>query len=102
MEFVTICGSMRFFYHMLTVAADETYAGNIVLMPFAVVAAEDQDGKIKAKLDELHREKINYSDRIIVVSDETGYYGESTLREIQYAGSRNMKIDYRKLKDGQV
>src|ERR1700749_1591169 len=57
-------------------------------MPFAVVAQADQGTEFKAMLDTLHRRKIDRSDRIIVVSDESGYYGESTRGEIDYASEK--------------
>ncbi len=84
-EIVTLCGSMRFLPLMLRVAALETAAGAVVLAPFAVVAAQDQNGEVKTRLDELHRRKIDLADRVVVVSDESGYYGASTRREIAYA-----------------
>ncbi len=89
---VTICGSMRFYDLMLTVAADETRAGRMVLMPFAVVAPDDQDTEMKHMLDRLHREKIDLSSQVIVVSDQTGYYGASTAAEIAYAESLNLPV----------
>lgn len=95
---VTICGSMRFFDLMLKAAADETAAGNIVLAPFSVVAPEGRPGsEFKAMLDRLHREKIDMSERIIVVSDETGYVGDSTTSEIFHAEAQGKRVDVRKL-----
>jgi hypothetical protein len=84
-EVVTLCGSMRFFPRMLQLAAELTLDGAIVVAPFSVVAPEDQGSDSKARLDELHRRKIDMADRVIVVTDETGYYGTSTAAEIQYA-----------------
>ena len=82
---VTLCGSMKFFKHMLAVAAEETAAGRIVLSPFCVVTADAQDSELKTRLDVLHRHKIDLADEGIVVTDETGYIGESTQGEIGYA-----------------
>lgn len=92
-EIVTLCGSMRFLALMLDVAAQETVAGRIVLAPFAVVPVDDQDSTVKRELDELHRRKIDLSDRVIVVSDHTGYYGESTRGEIAYARGRGLPVE---------
>ena len=39
----------------------------------------------KAILDVVHLMKIHASDSILVISDETGYVGESTEREIYFA-----------------
>ena len=43
------------------------------------------DSAEKTKLDELHKRKIDLADYVLVVSDETGYFGESTKGEIRYA-----------------
>lgn len=92
---VTICGSMRFFDQMLQVAADETAAGNIVLAPFCVVASEDQGDEHKAMLDRLHRDKIDLSERVVVVTNQHGYVGTSTKAEMVYAAQRGMTWDVR-------
>lgn len=84
-KIVTICGSMRFFPQMLEVAAEETAKGHIVLAPFCVIAPEDQDDELKARLDELHFRKIDMADEVIVVTDQNGYVGNSTRREMAYA-----------------
>lgn len=96
---VTLCGSMRFAEQMSRVAAEETERGTIVLTPFVVVAEHDQDGQLKAMLDELHRRKIDLSDRVVVVSDPTGYIGESTRAEITYAGRVGVPVSYRRVDD---
>ncbi|MEU2043619.1 hypothetical protein [Nocardia niwae] len=91
---VTLCGSMRFHAHMLTVAAELTDAGVIVLAPFRVVAPADQDSAAKTRLDELHRRKIDMADWIVVVTDESRYIGESTRGEIGYATRLGKQIDW--------
>lgn len=91
---VTLCGSMRFFPQMLTVAAELTDAGAIVLAPFRVVAPADQDSAGKQDLDALHRRKIDMADRIVVVTDEKRYVGESTRGEIDYATRLGKPIDW--------
>lgn len=92
-EVVTLCGSMRFLALMLDVAAEQTAAGRIVLAPFAVVAAEDQGSELKVMLDALHRRKIDMADRVLVVTDATGYYGTSTRGEIAYAAERGIPVE---------
>ena len=92
---VTICGSMKFFDQMLQVAADETAAGNIVLAPFSVVAPEHQDSDFKAMLDRLHREKIDMAEQVIVVTNQHGYTGMSTKREMGYAIAQGKEFDVR-------
>lgn len=92
---VTICGSMKFFDQMLQVAADETAMGNIVLAPFSVVAPEHQASDFKAMLDRLHIEKIDMAEKIVVVTNQHGYIGDSTRREMGYALSTGKGMDVR-------
>lgn len=95
-EVVTLCGSMRFFDRMLTVAAELTANGAIVLAPFCVIPSEQQGDEIKAALDGLHRDKIKLATRrIVVVADESGYIGDSTRSEIDYAESIGRTVEYR-------
>lgn len=96
---VTVCGSMRFFDQMLHVAERWTLEGWIVLMPFvrkdaAMSNDTDHPGNIASKLDALHRTKIDLSRKIVVVSDETGYIGESTCNEIEYAQRTDKGVIY--------
>lgn len=98
-DLVTLCGSMRFVDEMLHVAAELTAAGAIVLAPFVVVQPRQQLGDqaaLKARLDELHRRKIELSDRVIVVSDPAGYVGESTRSEIAYADRLGIPVLHRR------
>lgn len=93
-EVVTLCGSMRFFDQMLTVAAELTAAGIIVLAPFCVVAISDQDTMAKVALDELHRDKIRLATwRIVVITDRTGYIGDSTRAEMVFAESLGLAVE---------
>lgn len=99
-DVVTLCGSMRFLDELLHVAAEQTAAGAIVLAPFVVVQPPAQGGEqaaLKARLDELHRRKIELSDRVIVVSDPTGYIGPSTRAEIGHAERLGIPVDYRRI-----
>lgn len=93
-EIVTLCGSMRFFADMLDVAARLTADGCIVLAPFVTVAPADQQyaNEFKARLDLLHRRKIDLSQRVVVVTDARGYIGESTSAEIAYASAHAKPI----------
>lgn len=91
----TICGSMRFYDRMLKVAERLTAEGVVVLMPFVTVAAVDQGDEFKAALDRMHRQKIDMSDRVVVVTDpETRYVGDSTRSEIDYADSLHKPVDW--------
>lgn len=101
-EVVTLCGSMRFANLMLGVAARETLAGRIVLAPFAVIPVDGQDSTVERGLVQLHQRKIDLSDRVIVVSDHTGHYGESTCREIEYARGRGVPVEVPGQSPGEV
>jgi hypothetical protein len=96
-EMVTLCGSMRFLAMMLRVAAQETGRGAIVLAPFAVVPPHEQGSEFKAMLDRLHRRKIDLADRVAVVSDESGYTGDSTRAEIAYARTLGVPVTFEQL-----
>lgn len=87
---ITICGSLRFYPIMLEAAQEWTRRGYIVLMPHVLV--EDQTSQLKAPLDDMHRNKIDMSASILVVTDRSGYYGDSTAGEIAYAESTNKPI----------
>lgn len=80
---VCLCGSSRFRAGFATAARDESRAGRIVL------SAHEFDRQITAAervgYDELHRRQIDLADEVLVVSDESGYYGDSTRSEIEYA-----------------
>jgi hypothetical protein len=76
---------MRFFPLMIDVAAELTSKGAIVLMPYKVVPPDEQSGPAKAALDQLHRDKIDQSVSVVVVTDSTGYFGDSTRGEISHA-----------------
>lgn len=83
---IVLCGSMRFFPQMLAAAARLSVDEDaIVIAPFQVVPADEQGGEVKTRLDALHRRKIDLAGRVVVVTDESGYWGESTRSEIEYA-----------------
>ena len=69
--------------------------GSIVLAPFAVVAPEHQGSNFKRMLDQLHREKIDMADTIIVVTNQHGYIGNSTRAEMVYAARHGKPWDIR-------
>ncbi|WP_219419612.1 hypothetical protein [Pseudonocardia nigra] len=100
---VTLCGSIRFWPLMVQVAAAETAAGAIVLAPFVIVPPDEQNTEcgdaagraLKVRLDALHRAKIAMSSSVLVVTDDSGYWGESTSAEIAYAQSLGIPVGYR-------
>lgn len=86
---ITLCGSMRFFEAMLTIARDLTAKGFIVLAPFVIAETPE----LKTMLDAMHRCKIDKSSAIYVV-DIDGYTGPSTKQEIAYALARGKAVYY--------
>lgn len=89
-EVVTLCGSMRFFEQLLSVASDLTASGYVVLAPFPVdeSAAVERVGELAV----LHRRKIDMADWVLVVTDESGHIGDATQGEIAYARSRGKLV----------
>lgn len=105
-QIVTLCGSTRFgnFFHAANLSL--TVQGHIVLSIGCDTKQDDEldlaltDGngrtieEIKDDLDELHKRKIDLCDWVLVVSDETGYFGDSTLSEIEYAERIGKKVKF--------
>src|SRR3954453_15967785 len=95
---VTICGSTRFRAEMAAANRELTLAGYIVLAPG--VFGHDGDeitGRQKLALDELHLRKIDLARWIYAVSDVSGYYGESTQKEIEYARAAGKEVHFFKV-----
>jgi len=95
---VCLCGSTRFMDAFRAANLSETLAGRIVLT-VGCDTKSDADlivlGKLteeaKAKLDELHKRKIDLADEILVL-DVGGYVGESTRSEIAYAEGQKKRV----------
>lgn len=85
---VTICGSLKFQYHMMIVYNELSKRGNIVLLPVF-----DYDNSVIDKGRELHLKKIEMSNSICVVSCND-YVGDDTKREIEYAKNLGKEIIY--------
>lgn len=91
---VTLCGSTRYFEQCMEANRALTFQNWIVLMCGSWghsyhKGAEDLNrdyGQVK----KLHFHKILESDAIVVVSDSSGYYGESTTEEIAFARHRKI------------
>lgn len=98
-EIVCLCGSTRFIDEWNYWRQRLTCEGKIVLA-IEIVTSQDittdpqhADPEMKAKLDELHKRKIDLADRVFVLN-VGGYIGESTLSEIEYAERFGKLIDY--------
>ncbi len=95
---VTLCGSTRFAAEFLEVGAEETLAGRIVLS-IAVSKHAPRDGHggealgpaVAARLDDLHKRKIDLSDEILVLNI-CGYIGDSTRSEVAYAIEHGKRV----------
>lgn len=92
---VALCGSTRFRDEFAAVNRDLSRDGVIVLAPGVFTHAGDPlTGEEKTLLDELHKRKIDLADEVLVVSDESGYYGDSTRSEIAYAEQQGKPVRY--------
>jgi hypothetical protein len=95
---VTLCGSTRFVDEFNRHRRALTEAGHIVLAIEVVTTQARSDDPqhanpgLKAKLDDLHRRKIDLSSWILVVSDASGYFGDSTAGEIRYAQATGKRV----------
>lgn len=99
---VTLCGSIRFPEAWAEATKRETLAGRIVLS----VGFWDHPGlhrpegaELKARLDELHKRKIDLSDEVLVLNVGK-YVGEPTKSEVFYAARLGKKIRWLELPDG--
>ena len=94
-KIITLCGSIKFKDEFMKVQEKLTLEGDIVLTPnfFNNIKKEDIDEKTQEMLDEMHKQKIDISDEIYVIN-VSGYIGESTKSEIEYAKSKGKKISY--------
>ena len=99
---VCLCGSTRYGGKFAAANLDLTLAGRIVLSIGCnmrdddVFAGRDEAelAQIKAGLDELHKRKIDLADEVLVVSDESGYFGDSTRSEVEYAYQHGKPVRY--------
>jgi hypothetical protein len=100
---VCLCGSTRFYDQFQQANYERTMAGEIVLSvgfyPHAKAehghgegVGHDSDEKIA--LDELHKRKVDLADYVLVVSDESGYFGDSTASEIRYAAGHGKPVQF--------
>lgn len=97
---ICLIGSTRFMWKYRLVNQELTLAGHIVYTVAAIsssVADEHTDDQEitpaqKETLDLVHLRKILESDAIYLVTDESGYFGESTSREIKWAGILGKKF----------
>lgn len=84
---VCLCGSTRFEAQFRAAVLAESLAGRIVLAieRWSDLPASVDLGRVTAGLAALHWRRIELADEVLVVSDESGYYGDSTRDEIAHA-----------------
>lgn len=95
---ITLCGSSRFKDDFIRIGEELTLKGNIVISLNLFGHADHKFGNIitpevKQMLDEIHREKIRMSDKIVVINRDD-YIGTSTSMEILYATSMGIPVEY--------
>lgn len=91
---VCLCGSTRFRAEIAEANRAATMAGKIVLAPGVFGHAGDPlTDEDKARLDQLHFQKIDIADEVLVVNPG-GYIGDSTRREIDYATRTGKPVAY--------
>ena len=101
-EVVCLCGSTRFTREMLVKQWELTKQGVIVLswcaLPDDYYRDDDKahigdKEDVKEVVDEVHKRKIDISDRVHVLNMR-GYIGESTRSEIEYARRLGKSVTY--------
>jgi hypothetical protein len=99
---VCLCGSTRFAEEFRQASLRLTLAGEIVLSigcdprregDLAAMAEAGDPAAVKARLDELHKRKIDLANWVLVINPG-GYAGESTRSEIAYATARGKPVRY--------
>lgn len=95
---VTLCGSTRFFTECMEANRILTFRNWVVLMCGSWGHSYHKDSEDVNRdynaVKRLHYHKILESDAIVVVSDKTLYYGDSTRGEIAFAEYRNKPVFY--------
>lgn len=99
-EVIVLCGSSRFTAEMAVFAWHLEKAGAIVLglhlLPDWYTSQDGHQAEfegVAAKMDALHLQKIDMADRVIVYNRD-GYIGKSTAREIEYAQTTKVPIEF--------
>lgn len=99
---VCLCGSTRFWRQFQVSSLEETMAGKIVLSIGAASGTDDEhfghlpeeeQNRIKARLDELHLRKIDLADEVLILN-VGGYIGVSTSCELRYAQKHGKPVRF--------
>ena len=100
---ITLCGSTRFKEEFMEIQKRLTLEGNIVISVGLFGHSGDNEvwenmdegtlTKTKEMLDDMHKRKIDMADGIFVIN-ASGYIGESTRNEIEYAIANGKEVQY--------
>jgi len=89
---ICISSSMKFEEEIKDQCRKLTSEGHIVLTPVIGIGGHELFGK-GSPLMTFHKDKINLSDMILVLN-VGGYIGDGVRKEIDYAITRNIPIEY--------
>lgn len=91
---ITLCGSTRFKDLFLEANKRLTEAGHVVYSVTFFGHADRQEPApdVKETLDLVHLIKVSQSQVVVVVTDDSGYYGDSTRRELKWARMNGQMI----------
>jgi nucleoside 2-deoxyribosyltransferase len=96
-KIVCLCGSTKFKAEYDKANQEFTLKGCIVLsvgfFGHQMPIGSKLDDETKAKLDELHKRKIDLADYVFVINPGN-YIGESTMSEIHYAVRHGKPVHY--------
>ena len=94
-KIITLCGSTKFKKDFERVNKELSLKGNVVISVAYFGHSEDTPPTTDEKLllDRVHLAKIDLADEIYVINT-TGYIGESTRREIDYARNRGRAVTF--------
>lgn len=93
---ICLCGSTRFKDEFIQKQKEFTLAGYVVLSVGCfghIDSPEVFAPETKRMLDDMHKQKIDMSDKIYVIN-KNGYIGESTYSEIEYAKMHGKEVIY--------
>ena len=93
MKIETVCGSIRFSKEMMKYRDEQLSNGKWVLIPENMELDAQINERIKAKMDILHKAKIDHADTVLIWN-RNGYIGDSTKCEIDYAQRNNKPVTF--------
>ena len=93
MKIITVCGSLKFYKEMMEITEKMELAGNCMLVTIYNPNNKSKDDYTEEAiiLDKMHKERIKWSDAILVVN-VNNYIGNSTKKEIDFAKNLNKEI----------